>query len=983
VLKTFGAISVFLIGFSFTGIQQGNNSIHHNTPYSLGSFPWADSVIKTMTIDEKIGQLFMVAAYSNKDEKHTLEIDSLITQQHVGGLIFFQGGPVREARLTNHFQSKAKIPLMISIDGEWGLAMRLDSTVKYPWQMTLGAIQDESLIYKMGRDIALQCRRLGIHVNLAPVADVNVNPKNPVINARSFGENKYNVANKSIAYMKGMQDNMVMANAKHFPGHGDTDKDSHKTLPIITHTHQRMNSIELYPFKKMIEEGLGSVMVAHLYIPAYVKEENTATTLSPEVVNGLLKDSLGFKGLSFTDALNMKGVSNYYKPGEADLKALLAGNDVLLFPKEVPKAVTMIKQAIVDGQITKEEIENRCLKILRAKEWLQIHKREIVEEKNIYADLNKPKYEYLNQLLFQKALTLLRNKNSIIPIQKLEKKKIMSISFTDDTITTPFQEKLLDYAKVNNYTYNQLTPEIQTEILKNIEEHDIVLVSIHKSDKSPWVNYNIPIDLKSFVNLIRIKKKTILTVFANPYSLIDFDATTQVDGMIMAYQNSIYSQEGVAQAIFGAIEMNGKLPVTVSSIYKEGYGLVSKKNGRLKYSFPEEEGLDSEIFKRIDSLVLNGIKEKAFPGCQVFVAKNGTVIYNKSFGYYTYDSLQTVSNKTLYDIASITKIAASTVSLMKLQDDGKFKLNSTLSDYLSDMVDSTKYKDLNLKEVLSHQSGLVAWIPFWMKTMQNKEPNPEYYSKDSSEKFSIRVDADLFIRNDYPQIIMQRILGTRFLEKEYRYSDLGYYFIKEIIKELSGHPINEFATKEFYEPLGMWHTTYLPLQKFSKEQITPTENDTYFRNEVVHGYVHDPGAAMIGGVGGHAGLFSNANDLGKLMYMLINEGEYAGKQYLSKEVIQQYTSCQFCETNRRAAGFDKPVAEGGGPTCDSISPNSFGHSGFTGTITWADPDEKVVYVFLSNRVYPSAENSKLVKMNIRTNIQKVIYDAIKQSKQLN
>lgn len=976
VLPTIFMILVFLGASAFMRLQNPVVPDEPTNPeYLNGNGDWADSVLASLSDREKIAQLFMVAAYSNKGEEHVQEIETLIKEQKIGGLIFFQGGPYREARLTNHYQQISKVPLMVSIDGEWGLAMRLDSTVKYPWQMTLGAIQDNELIYKMGMDIGEQCKRLGIHVNLAPVVDINVNPANPVINARSFGEDRENVAQKGIAYMKGMQDVGVMANAKHFPGHGDTDKDSHKTLPVITHTRKRLDSIELYPFKKLIEKGLGSVMVAHLNIPAYVKEANTATTLSKEVVTDLLKDSLQFKGLAFTDALNMKGVSDYYKPGEADLKALLAGNDVLLFPKDVPLAIQMIEQALDSGWIAQREIDERCLKILRAKQWCGLDKNKHVDTHHLYEDLNKPAYEHLNRVLFESALTMLENKKNLLPLKDIGNLKMLSISFGADTIT-PFQEQIDLYKEVTHLYYPRLTPEAQKEILDTIKNYDLAIVGIHKSDKSPWSSYEIKPSLKTFINLLRIKIPIALTVFANPYSLREFEGVEYCTSVIMAYQNNVYAQQAAAQAIFGGIPMNGRLPVSISNKYKAGHGMDQKEVIRFKYTDPEDVGLDSRIFMRIDSLALNGIDEGAYPGCQVLIAKDGKVIYQKAFGYHTYDTLHPVKITDVYDLASVTKIGASAASLMKLQSDGKLSLDYNLCDYLGEMVDTTHYMNLNLREILSHQSGLVAWIPFYIKTLSNGNPSNRYYSKDSSATFSVKVADGLYIHKDYPEVIMKRILGTRLLEKEYRYSDLGYYFVKEIVKDLTGMPINEFADSVFYKPMGMSTTMYLPLQRLPLDRIVPTEDDKIFRKQVVHGYVHDPGAAMLGGVGGHAGLFSSANDFAKLMQMYLNWGEYGGKRYLDSAVIKEFTSCQFCETNRRAAAFDKPVAEGGGPTCENISLNSYGHSGFTGTIAWNDPDEKVVYIFLSNRVYPSADNKKLVTMNIRTNIQQVIYDAI-------
>lgn len=959
-----------------------NDSIvskENDPPFLQVSSNWADSVFQTLTPDERTAQLFMVAAYSNQGKVHTDKIKKLITEQKIGGLIFMQGGPLRQANLINQYQKLSKVPLMVSIDGEWGLAMRLDSTVKYPWQMTLGAIQDEQLIYEMGVDIGEQCKRLGIHVNFAPVVDINVNPKNPIINARSFGEDKVNVANKGIAYMKGMQSVNVMANAKHFPGHGDTDSDSHKTLPTINHSKGRIDSIELYPFHQLIENGLTSMMIAHLNIPAYVGEQNTATTLSKNVVTNLLKDSLGFKGLIFTDALNMKGVSSLYEPGIVDVKALLAGNDVLLFSGDVPTAIAEINKAIANGEITREEVDQRCLKILRAKQWEGLDKNNQVAIKNLHADLNKREYELLNRQLSEASLTVLKNDQDLIPLKDLSSKRIASLSIGQGK-DNAFQKTLSLYNQVDHF-YEEATPGKKSyqSVIDTLNTYNTVIIGIHKSNKNPWKKYKVTWGVKNLLAGIDSSVNVILVVFANPYSLIDFPTAENANTMIMAYQNSIYAQEASAQLIFGGIGANGKIPVSVSDNIKVGTGLTVEPLGRFKYTMPEEVGIKQSDLYRIDSIAQSGITGEAYPGCQVLVAKSGRVIYNKAFGHHTYKKERPVLTTDIYDLASITKIAASVLSIMQLQDEGKFSLNDSLGTYLSDLIpDTSLYYNLNLREILAHQSGLQAWVPFYLRTIRGGKLDTVIYRSDSSTYYPHRVAKDIYIHEDYPNEIYRRILRGPIKEKKYRYSDLGYYFIMKIIETQTGERMADHVAK-IYAQLGMTTTGYLPRERFDLDRIPPTEDDKVFRKQVIHGDVHDPGAAMLGGVGGHAGLFSNANDLAKLMQMYLNNGTYGGHQYIKDTTLKEFTKCQFCvdDENRRAAGFDKPVMDGGGgPTCNCVSYLSFGHSGFTGTIAWADPEKEIVYIFLSNRIYPDAENKNLLKMNIRTDIQQVIYDAI-------
>ncbi len=952
---------------------------------------WVNRQLKSMSLNEKIGQLFMVAAYSNKGADHQKEIDKLVAKYGIGGLIFFQGGPVRQARLTNRYQEKAKVPLMIAMDAEWGLDMRLDSTVGYPRQMALGAIQNNEAIYDMGAALAQQCRRLGVHVNFAPVIDVNNNPNNPVINSRSFGEDKVKVAEKGIAYMKGMQDNKVLACGKHFPGHGDTDADSHKSLPVIKHDKKRLEELEMYPFRELIDAGLGSMMVAHLYVPALDKTPNVATTLSPKVVQDLLKNELKFKGLVFTDALNMKGVSSYYEPGEVDVKALLAGNDVLLFAEDVPKAISKIKEAISAGKITEDEITHRVTKILKTKYWLDLDKVEPITLENLTEDLNNSAMQMSNRKVVEKSLTLLQNKSDIIPINKFDSLKIATISIggkMEVDQKTDFQKTIDLYTKAKHYRLSS-TPALDKIIAMNseLENYDHIVVSLHGLRQYPGRKFGITKETIDLISLLESKGKLVLVYFGNPYGLKHLQKLDEIDALLVAYHDGVYQQEYAAQAIFGAIDVDGTLPISVGDLYKAGEGISTSALGTFKYSSPEELNIASADLSPIDSIAMEGIEAGAYPGCQVLVVKEGTVIYKKNFGHYTYEKEKPVTDASVYDLASITKIASTTFSVMKLRDENKFDLNKQLCDYLPDVVDTAQhpYSEIVIRDMLSHKAGLTPWIPFYKSTLANGYPKYNYYSLVESETYPFRVAENLFMHKDYPNRIMSELLTTPLREeKKYKYSDLGYYFLTEIIERQSGMTQDEFVAKNFYRPMGLSTTTYRPKQMHDLDVIVPTENDKTFRRQLVHGDVHDPGAAMMGGVAGHAGLFSNANDLAKIMQCFMDFGVYGGKRYISEETVKEFVRCQFCEEdNRRGAGFDKPVRNGnGGPTCNCVSLESFGHTGFTGTMAWADPEQKIVYVFLSNRVYPDASNTKLLNLDIRTRIQEVIYDAVAKSAEI-
>ncbi|MCF8278086.1 MAG: serine hydrolase [Flavobacteriales bacterium] len=943
--------------------------------YNHNKQAWVDSVFKSLTPDERLGQLFMVAAYSNRDSSHVAELEKLIRENKIGGLIYFQGGPVRQAKMCNYLQSISDVPMMIAMDAEWGIGMRLDSTIDYPRSMTLGAIQDDKLLYDFGAETARQMKRMGMHVNFAPVVDVNSNAENPVIGTRSFGENKIKVAQKGIAVMKGMQENGILACAKHFPGHGDTDSDSHLTLPVINHPYERIDSLELYPFKQMIKEGIGSMMVAHLYIPQLDTTTNQASTLSPKIVNGLLKDTLGFEGLIFTDALNMKGVSKFYQPGEVELKALLAGNDVMEFAEDVPKAMELIRQAVNDGVITQEEIDKRCLKVLNAKAWFGLDRYKPIPLKNLTADLNNSQARAVDNKLVANSITLLINKNAI-PVQNLDSESIASLVIGDDP-ENAFQQMLSKYAPINHFSISTSASDDEYwSILNQLKDYDKVIVSVHGLNNSRPKNYGITQKLIDAISELTFSTQLIVNVFGNPYALGRLPGIEHANALLFSYEQSDVAEQMAAQAIFGGIGISGKMPVTANAQYPYGSGLKTEKT-RLAYGEPAQVGLNELELAKIDSITLDAIAAKATPGAQLLVAKDGVVVYQKNFGYQTYANEQAVRWDDVYDLASITKIGASLVSFMQLVDKGEVSVDDKVSEHLLELKRTNK-KDITFRNMLAHYAQLQAWIPFYTKTLKNGAPDSLYYRKVKSPEFPHHVAQNLYMRKDYPDSIYRIINESKLLDKkQYKYSDLGYYYMKKVVRLESGKPLDEYATTNFYRPLGLTTMGFQPRERFELNRIVPTEYDMTFRKQLVQGDVHDPGAAMLGGVGGHAGLFSDANDLAVMMQLFLNKGTYGGKRYISEKTVNEFTKCQFCKSgNRRGIGFDKPEPSGGGPTCECVSMLSFGHTGFTGTMAWADPDKNIVYIFLSNRVYPDADNSKLLKMDVRTKIQQVIYDSI-------
>ncbi|MEI6766623.1 MAG: glycoside hydrolase family 3 N-terminal domain-containing protein [Bacteroidota bacterium] len=974
-------IAALLLTFIF--ISDAGN---HNLPATMPKNPpdrqtaWVDSVFKTLTPTQRIAQMIMIPAYSNKTLAENADVTKFITDYNVGGIIFFQGGPVREAAMTNYWQKIAKTPLFVAIDGEWGLGMRLkDSTVSFPKQMTLGAIKNDNLIYEMGAEIASEFKRIGININFAPDIDINSNPKNPVIGYRSFGEDKRNVALKGIAYMKGMQDNGLMACGKHFPGHGDTDKDSHKTLPTISHSLAMLDSVDLYPFRELIRNGLASVMVAHLNIPALDTNANTPTTLSKPAVTDLLKGKMEFSGLVFTDAMGMKGLADYYTPGDMAVKAAQAGIDILLMPPDVPAAIDGIKKAIAAGTISQAEIDKRCKKILEFKYKFGLASKKKIDAKNIFSDINNSTSDLINRRLYEAATTLIVNADSLMPLRNLDSLKIATLCVGHKT-GTHFQEIIDNYAPVTHFNLDaEFSSSEKDNILEKLAAFDLVIVALHSNTNSPEKNFGISPAMLDLVKSVKAIKPIVLDVFASPYSLAGLGDTKGIAGLYINYQDNDYCQQAGAEAIFGGIPVDGRLPVSVGNMFNVNAGFDTKKI-RLKYSIPEDEGIRSQDFDPLDSIAKKGIKDEIFPGCQVLVAVGGNVVYHKSFGYHTYDKKNAVLNSDIYDLASLTKVAATTISIMRLYEQGLIKLDDKLVKYLPEL-DSTNKENIIIRNLMAHQAQLKAWIPFYKKTITAGVCDTNIYSKVKSARFPYRVAEGLYIRGDYQDTIYSAIIKSELRTHDnYLYSDLGFYLLKKIIEKQTNMTIDHYVRDNFYKPLGLVTLCYQPRNYFDLGRIIPSEKDTFFRKQDLIGDVNDQGAAMLGGIGGHAGLFSNSNDLAILLQMLLQEGEYGGKRYFKASTINEFTKYQF-SGNRRGLGFDKPAPERDkGATCKDASDASFGHSGFTGTFVWVDPKYDLIFVFLSNRTYPYSANNKLVESGIRSMMQARIYDAVLKRK---
>jgi beta-glucosidase-like glycosyl hydrolase/CubicO group peptidase (beta-lactamase class C family) len=973
---------IFLMAFFGLTLQAQESTKKSPEFLQYTNSKWVDSIMQELTPKERIAQLIMVAAYSNRNNAHKEEILKLINEQKIGGLIFFQGDPETQLKLMNDYQLASEVPLLGAIDAEWGLGMRLDNTISYPYQMALGAIRDDSLVYDLGKEVARQIKRTGLHLNFAPVVDVNNNPNNPVINYRSFGENKENVSAKGIAYMRGMQDANLLTTAKHFPGHGDTDTDSHYALPQINHPFERLDSLEMYPFKELIDAGIGGVMVAHLNIPA-LDSTGVPSTLSKSIITGILKDSLGFEGLIVTDAMNMKGVTKGNEPGIVDKDAILAGNDLLEFTEDVPKAIEEVSKAIKQGLISQKQLDERVRKILAVKQWVGLNEFKAQSPKNILKEINTAEANFLDRKLVEASLTVLLNEKSILPLRKLDTLKIASVSFGASK-QTEFQKTLNLYTEVKNFQLKADAKASEIEkIREKLSEYNLVIGGIHDESRFPRNTMKFSKPVQDFIAELAAKEHTIFSYFKNPYSINKLDKIENAAGLILTYQDTKTTQDLAAQLIFGGVGANGRLPVSIGEKFKSGDGMDVKGKIRFKYTLPEDAGMNSEkLFGGVDSLMQEAIKKKATPGGQILVAKDGKIVLHKAYGYHEYSDTIKVKKTDLYDLASVTKISSALPALMKLQDEGKFDLEAGIDDYLPYFKNSNK-AGVPFRQILTHQARFKPWIPYWKNTLRKNGSFKWYtFKKDSSARFPVKVSENLWLHRNYQKKMFKAIKKSELEEEaKYKYSGLTFYLLPSIVEEISGEDFRKYINENFYDKLGATTLGYNPLERFEKSRIVPTEHDYLFRKKTIHGMVHDEGAIMMGGVSANAGLFSNANDLAKLMQMYLNMGEYAGERYIEEETLKEWSTAQFPENdNHRGVGFDKPYLEYKGEssnTAKDASKASFGHTGFTGIYAWVDPEEDLLYLFLSNRVLPSRENTRLYQLNTRTNIQQVLYDAIK------
>lgn len=962
-----------------------------------------DSTMASMSVEEKIGQLFMIAVWSEWQEQTLEKIYKDAAKYHIGGVCFFAGPAHKQAVISNRLNEETKIPMLYGVDGEWGLGMRVTDAHSFPYAMNVGAVTDSSLVLEMGHQIGRHCKRLGVHVNFAPVHDLNSNPLNPVINYRSFGSGVGNVSQKCEAYIQGMQAEGVLAVAKHFPGHGDTRTDSHHALPVIDKSRAEFEAAEFLPFQNAIDNGLEALMIGHLSVPQ-LSTQDLPASLNPEIIYDIVKRDMGFEGLIVSDALNMnavaKGIENHY------LKAFQAGNDILLFPADLEEGVKQLKNGLANGAIQLSDLDERCRRVLNYKYALGVQDTKAIDFENLKQDLNPATAKVLSQKLIENSLTLVRNADASIPLRDLDKKKIAAISINNTGAS--FLSTLKKYTEIKTLTSAMISEEEKNKILKNLAQYDLVIVGLHGAQRTQGANYGISDLDMDFLDELSSLTEVHTVLMANPYALrkMPIETFERLQSLMFTYGDTQEIQSLAAQGLMGGIALQGRLPLNINSYLKEGIQFTTQAT-RLAYTeVPESVGMDSHILLGIDSIVDEMIDGEMAPGCQVLVARRGKVLWSKSYGYHTYDKKQQVRLDDLYDIASVTKIAATVPLVMQQKDAGNLDLKLPIVHYLPQLEGYDKAK-MNIKEMLLHQAGLESYIGFDFKLIDEDKLEEKLFHKGYTKDYSIKLTPGIYMTNsfsyrdgylsdtaskhfntkvadgiytfaDYKQE-MFHMMDTLPLRnnKRYQYSDLGFYYAFRILEESTGESLDNLVQKRLYAPLGMNYTLYNPLKRFDKSHIVPTVDEVFFRKQLLHGYVHDQGAALMGGVAGHAGIFCNANDLAKLMQMYLNDGFYGGENYILPKTIKYFT--QHTEHDyRRGVGFDKPEThpERPQPTCVSAPPCAFGHTGFTGTGVWADPENELIYIILTNRVHPHPYNNKFSKADIRPRIQQVIYDAM-------
>lgn len=956
---------------------------------------WVDSVYAKMNTEQKVGQLIAEVVDPRNLEAAKQEVKRLITNYHIGCLYFSKGTVANHLELVNYAQSISKVPVMVGLDGEWGLSMRMPDTPRFPKNMMLGAIQDDRLLYEYGLEMARECKAVGVNINFSPAVDVNSNPKNPVIGTRSFGEDPSNVARKAVAYARGLEDGGVLSVAKHFPGHGNTREDSHKTLPTVGSSFAELTATDFVPFRNYIQAGLSGVMVAHLNIPA-LNTGNKPSSMSDKVVAELLKNEMGFEGLVFTDALAMQGARKVTQPN--GLLAFEAGAEVLLEPSTTKSNVdAMVARYAKDSKFA-EKVDRTCKKILSYKYAMGLNNYVAQPVDGLLDRINTREAELMTRQLYAAAITVLKNQGNVLPVKGLDK-RISVVTLGTASSKNAFTETCRLYTDVDVYA---MTEANMTSTLGKLKGSSKVIVGIYDKGAAYENCLNKLVLTVGSENVIPV-------FFVKPYDIGGFSGPISLcNTAIVGYENHEYAQEYAAQVVFGGSDATGRMPVSVEGVSFCGDG-IDLYASRLGYGMVEEVGLDSEFLQQVDSLANLGVQKGAFPGCQVLVARHNKIVVNKSYGYTDKTKANKIDGNTLYDLASVSKATGTLSGIMKAVDDGLISIDGKLGTYTKSLAGTEKGKFL-IRDLLYHETGMPAALNVYEEMTDTASYTGALVSAKKSavykysaggayinstakvrsdvtspvktKEFDYRIGKRLYVGRETYDTIMNIIHNIPLRDnRRYLYSCLNFCLLMEAEENVTKVRHDKYVYDNIFHRLGAYRTVYRPLDFYKKSEIAPTEYDGYFREEVVQGSVHDETAAFSGGIQGNAGLFSNANDLAKLCQMWLNRGMYGGEQILSSDVVNTFVTSK-SPNSHRGLGYDKPnlAKPEWSSTCEEAGPTVFGHTGFTGTCFWVDPENDMIYIFLCNRVYPSRNNKAFTEVGARAGIMKALYQAVERNK---
>lgn len=953
---------------------------------------YADRVMSDMSDEQKLAQLIMPMVWPKEDTNAHAAWDRMV-QKGFGGVLWQKGAPDAQLRLTNRMRRQAKIPMLVAMDGEWGLSMRLSHTLLWPRNIVLGAANSIALTERYGAATAREAKRMGIHVNFAPVADVNNNPRNPVIGTRSFGSDPNKVAALTAAYAKGLESGGVMAVAKHFPGHGDTDVDSHKALPVIQKSRSELTHTELVPFKRFIREGFGGIMIAHLTVPA-LDPSGKAASASEQITTELLQREMGFTGLIFTDGLGMQGIIDSAKGQSVAVTTFLAGNDILLAPNDPYASLRELSEALSKGVIDRAEVERRCRKVLIWKYLLGVNDSSPLPATDLLDDLNNQDSKDLIREINRSAVTLLKNELGMIPMRELGGKHTALLRYGNIKVGT-LLSTLKQYAPMQSYTLAGSASEAErNNVYATLRKYDRVIVAVTSESMRPDAGL-----------LELAKSKPVILVFlTSPYAALNYgNLIRSAQVVAMGYESKAEAQRAMGEALMGGIPFKGSLPVDLSPLFNQGDGTETLKT-RLSFATPQEAGLNPRILAGIDHIAEEGIAKGAYPGCQVLVARNGYIVYSKAFGHKDVARTEPNTTETLYDLASVTKAAATTPLIMMARDARKLTTQDRIGKHLVYLKGSDK-EGVRISDLLFHTGGMPAVIRFYFTLIDPDSYESPLLVYRPRAGFPVQIARDGWVRRDWhyrstlvrqdstaqfpirfaegyylsPAVRDSMRLSIRDADKRsggYRYSDIDFLLLQDILEYEYNTPLDQLFAMMIAEPIGTTRLLYRPLNRFPKSEIAEGQRDEFLRKQSLRGDVDDEAAAMLGGVSGNAGLYGNAEDLAKVLQMLLNEGYYGGERYIEAATVREFTTAKH-PSSPYALGFDRHRGNGRGSVAMEAPRSTYGHTGFTGTCFWIDPENKIIYIFLSNRGAPIRWNNKLSSLDIRMRIQSVIYDSLR------